>query len=141
MACSICLGIFGTVKEDKSIDPSKQNTSNANKTDTDIQVITSRADLEKQVVKRLSLCKKIKKLMTSCAGCFDRCVKKCNRENFGDEAYMYTPCHHLFHAECLKAWMEIKTSCPECRTALPNEREMSGVNPARNVNPNLNMQV
>ncbi|PVV03148.1 hypothetical protein BB560_002381 [Smittium megazygosporum] len=42
--------------------------------------------------------------------------------------YMVTPCHHIFHSECLTnvscansmfAWMRIKLECPVCRAPLP----------------------
>ncbi|KAI9592650.1 hypothetical protein BDF19DRAFT_467909 [Syncephalis fuscata] len=34
-------------------------------------------------------------------------------------AYMLTPCDHLFHTACLEQWMRIKMECPACRSALP----------------------
>ncbi|KAI8814364.1 hypothetical protein BJ742DRAFT_787266 [Cladochytrium replicatum] len=33
--------------------------------------------------------------------------------------YMVTPCHHIFHTDCLERWMEVKLECPICRTELP----------------------
>ncbi|CAK9435361.1 uncharacterized protein LODBEIA_P00880 [Lodderomyces beijingensis] len=33
--------------------------------------------------------------------------------------YMITPCHHIFHVECLESWMKYKLQCPVCRTSLP----------------------
>lgn len=33
--------------------------------------------------------------------------------------YMITPCHHIFHTECLEDWMKYKLQCPVCRNALP----------------------
>ncbi|KAI7897604.1 uncharacterized protein BX663DRAFT_556558 [Cokeromyces recurvatus] len=33
--------------------------------------------------------------------------------------YMVTPCHHIFHTECLEKWMRIKLECPVCRAYLP----------------------
>ncbi|KAJ3332098.1 hypothetical protein HDU76_001305 [Blyttiomyces sp. JEL0837] len=30
--------------------------------------------------------------------------------------YMVTPCHHLFHTECLERWMEVKFECPRQET-------------------------
>ncbi|KAI8075773.1 hypothetical protein BDF21DRAFT_423644 [Thamnidium elegans] len=33
--------------------------------------------------------------------------------------YMMTPCHHMFHTECLERWMRIKLECPVCRAYLP----------------------
>eukprot|EP00743_Colponemidia_sp_Colp-15_P004146 GILK01004475.1.p1 GENE.GILK01004475.1~~GILK01004475.1.p1 ORF type:complete len:603 (+),score=82.09 GILK01004475.1:115-1809(+) len=34
-------------------------------------------------------------------------------------SHMVTPCGHMFHAECLQQWMDIKMECPTCRTSLP----------------------
>ncbi|KAI9325719.1 hypothetical protein DFJ73DRAFT_868710 [Zopfochytrium polystomum] len=39
--------------------------------------------------------------------------------NVSRMSYMVTPCHHLFHTECLEKWMEVKFECPVCRTELP----------------------
>ncbi|KAI9209146.1 uncharacterized protein BJ171DRAFT_488636 [Polychytrium aggregatum] len=33
--------------------------------------------------------------------------------------YMLTPCHHIYHTDCLERWMEVKLECPVCRTPLP----------------------
>ncbi|EPX75199.1 ubiquitin-protein ligase E3 [Schizosaccharomyces octosporus yFS286] len=33
--------------------------------------------------------------------------------------YMLTPCHHLFHRQCLLQWMESRSICPVCRCHLP----------------------
>jgi hypothetical protein len=33
--------------------------------------------------------------------------------------YMVTPCDHVFHAQCLKPWMDQKLECPTCRMQLP----------------------
>lgn len=33
--------------------------------------------------------------------------------------YMITPCHHVFHSECLEDWMVYKLQCPVCRAGLP----------------------
>ncbi|EXJ83991.1 hypothetical protein A1O3_04658 [Capronia epimyces CBS 606.96] len=33
--------------------------------------------------------------------------------------YMVTPCRHIFHAECLESWMNLRLVCPVCREALP----------------------
>jgi len=37
----------------------------------------------------------------------------------GRANYMVTPCHHLFHTDCLVKWMRIKLECPVCRSYLP----------------------
>jgi hypothetical protein len=33
--------------------------------------------------------------------------------------YMVTPCRHIFHADCLEGWMNLRLVCPVCREALP----------------------
>ena len=33
--------------------------------------------------------------------------------------YMVTPCRHIFHAECLEGWMNLRLVCPVCRESLP----------------------
>lgn len=33
--------------------------------------------------------------------------------------YMVTPCRHIFHAECLEGWMNLRLVCPVCREELP----------------------
>ncbi|CAK7894889.1 transmembrane E3 ubiquitin-protein ligase 1 [[Candida] anglica] len=35
------------------------------------------------------------------------------------QEYMITPCHHIFHTECLEDWMKYKLQCPVCRSSLP----------------------
>lgn len=35
------------------------------------------------------------------------------------QQYMITPCHHIFHSECLEDWMKYKLQCPVCRSSLP----------------------
>jgi len=30
---------------------------------------------------------------------------------------------HVYHRECLLAWIDIKLECPECRTSLPKPFE------------------
>lgn len=51
-----------------------------------------------------------------CAICFANIIEN-NKVNNKD--YMVTPCHHIFHTECLKHWMNIKMECPVCRSPLP----------------------
>jgi transmembrane E3 ubiquitin-protein ligase len=38
---------------------------------------------------------------------------------FEQRNYMVTPCRHIFHAECLEGWMNLRLVCPVCREALP----------------------
>ncbi|KAJ1946150.1 hypothetical protein GGF37_001335 [Kickxella alabastrina] len=33
--------------------------------------------------------------------------------------YMVTPCHHVYHTDCLMPWMNTKLECPVCRAPLP----------------------
>ncbi|KAG6533829.1 hypothetical protein ZIOFF_007707 [Zingiber officinale] len=44
-------------------------------------------------------------------------------EDFGMSAQVLAmPCSHLFHATCLKKWLEKSCSCPLCRFSLPEEQ-------------------
>jgi len=44
----------------------------------------------------------------------------CMREvEVQDPDHMITPCDHVFHAECLMQWLDVKLECPTCRRALP----------------------
>jgi hypothetical protein len=71
---------------------------------------------------------KLRNIKSSCTSSLERCKRKCNREITSDANYMYTPCNHLFHLECLKAWMEIKNTCPECRRILPIDTQINRPN-------------
>ena len=46
-----------------------------------------------------------------------KCFKKNKKQN--EIKIMMTPCHHLFHPECLKLWCVHKNQCPICRAELP----------------------
>ena len=41
--------------------------------------------------------------------------KKINTQG---KEYMYTPCNHVFHSECLEKWLEYKKECPNCRASM-----------------------
>jgi len=36
---------------------------------------------------------------------------------------LQTPCRHIFHEDCLRAWMRNRDQCPTCRTILPSISE------------------
>lgn len=128
MVCSICLGSFD-VREDK-LNMSIKNSSdfpNVNKTETDIEVLASRSSYRNRILRQMSFCKKIRQIKMSFKRSLDRCIRRCDGESTSDACYMYTPCSHLFHAECLRAWMEIKSSCPECRRNLPVDHDQPAI--------------
>ncbi|ODV78883.1 uncharacterized protein CANTADRAFT_90001 [Suhomyces tanzawaensis NRRL Y-17324] len=41
------------------------------------------------------------------------------RKRINNKEYVITPCHHIFHAECMENWMKYKLQCPVCREGLP----------------------
>ncbi len=43
--------------------------------------------------------------------------KKCKKR---EDDYMYTPCKHLFHSNCLNKWLVMKNYCPVCRKEVPS---------------------
>ncbi|KAJ1911881.1 hypothetical protein H4219_005799 [Mycoemilia scoparia] len=54
-----------------------------------------------------------------CAICIQSIDIKNSPSTLSNLKYMVTPCHHLFHTECLEEWMDIKLECPICRSILP----------------------
>jgi hypothetical protein len=92
--------------------------------DSDLRVLpygVSRTSISSRCSLRI-LILKLRNIKSTCSESLEHCKRKCNRELTTDANYMYTPCNHLFHLECLKAWMEIKNTCPECRRILPIEQ-------------------
>ena len=49
----------------------------------------------------------------------DCVVCMCEVDNCDKNEHMITPCNHLFHADCLLQWMDVKMECPTCRAKLP----------------------
>ena len=35
-----------------------------------------------------------------------------------NDLYIFTPCKHIFHSQCLEKWIEHKKECPNCRSNL-----------------------
>ena len=70
-------------------------------------------DYEKKIINKLGI-KQILKIIF-CKNFFS--FYKLN-ENIYNKQYMLTPCHHVFHTECLETWFERKKECPNCRTQL-----------------------
>jgi hypothetical protein len=48
-----------------------------------------------------------------------KCFKRVKHNNKYNNKLMVTPCHHVFHIDCLKSWRELKDECPVCRTTNP----------------------
>ena len=67
-------------------------------------------DYEKKIINKLGI-KQILKIIF-CKNFFS--FYKLN-ENIYNKKYMLTPCHHVFHTECLETWFERKKECPNCR--------------------------
>ena len=67
-------------------------------------------DYENKIINKLGI-KQILKIIF-CKNFFS--FYKLN-ENIYNKKYMLTPCHHVFHTECLETWFERKKECPNCR--------------------------
>jgi hypothetical protein len=44
----------------------------------------------------------------------------CRDEYLEDDVVIKLPCRHLYHHDCLKAWLERNNTCPMCRHAMPS---------------------
>lgn len=47
------------------------------------------------------------------------CMEDVSQDDIAQRLYMVAPCRHVFHASCLRRWMDTKMECPTCRTPLP----------------------
>lgn len=57
-----------------------------------------------------------------------------------DEEVTVLPCHHLFHEECIKAWLREHDSCPHCRKPItpPEQRDQQHRRRTPNADANAN---
>lgn len=46
-----------------------------------------------------------------------------NRAKAHGSRTMHAPCGHKFHTDCLCKWLDVKSECPTCRSALPAVEE------------------
>ena len=49
---------------------------------------------------------------------FEYLFKFKKKSQNANKDYMSTPCHHVFHKECLEKWLLLKKECPNCRYSL-----------------------
>jgi hypothetical protein len=82
------------------------NISNIEQNNNNVNIVLSTDEIGIKNLKR-------KKLYN-----FINCFKK-NKNKKKETIIMITPCHHLFHPECLKLWCVHKNQCPICRAELP----------------------
>ena len=83
------------------------NIANINQNNNNVNIVLSSDEIGMKKLKRKQIFNK---------NVF-KCFKKNKKQN--EIKIMMTPCHHLFHPECLKLWCVHKNQCPICRTELP----------------------
>ena len=54
-----------------------------------------------------------------------------------DVTALYTPCHHLFHRDCLCPWLMRNQTCPICRTSFSEAQVNSMCPPDRYGRPTI----
>lgn len=45
----------------------------------------------------------------------------CLEEIDVEQGVMTKDCHHIFHRECLKHWLQVNSTCPLCRLSLARQ--------------------
>ena len=105
--CTICLN--GFVSEE-----SNKNVSSIN-TDAELPVCEKDTNsLNKDLpLKIKEISKKENKIV------FIKRHLCCFKKNVQNDLIMITPCNHLFHPNCLRTWMKMKSTCPDCRSKIP----------------------
>eukprot|EP00425_Heterocapsa_triquetra_P008284 CAMPEP_0195160234 /NCGR_PEP_ID=MMETSP0448-20130528/186565_1 /TAXON_ID=66468 /ORGANISM="Heterocapsa triquestra, Strain CCMP 448" /LENGTH=111 /DNA_ID=CAMNT_0040199035 /DNA_START=390 /DNA_END=721 /DNA_ORIENTATION=+ len=48
-------------------------------------------------------------------GCFPSQCPVCLEDFDRERTISQTPCHHVYHTECLRGWLEVERRCPLCR--------------------------
>eukprot|EP00831_Metopus_contortus_P031099 TRINITY_DN25422_c0_g2_i1.p1 TRINITY_DN25422_c0_g2~~TRINITY_DN25422_c0_g2_i1.p1 ORF type:complete len:433 (-),score=51.46 TRINITY_DN25422_c0_g2_i1:186-1484(-) len=54
-----------------------------------------------------------------CSICLSSVTDSPDSHQQDQRTFLQTPCLHNFHVACLKEWMNIRNSCPYCRSSLP----------------------
>ena len=68
---------------------------------------------------RIDVCQYEKEHSCEDASSCSICQNEEQEEEEEEEKEMVTTkCNHVFHSECLKQWVLIKTTCPMCRASL-----------------------